>query len=431
MMASPAFRNGFAVLVFFTVLAGDAWRYSISWYGFGAVAIAITTIAAILLVRERRLDRWNVGKLPYPLLAFLLLATVSIAWSHYRGATAIGLLVTWMTIVTAVGVAVTYSWREILNGLAAALRIILGLSLVFELVVATLVRAPLLPFWVDYGDQEKLPKLLYWSRNELFEVFDGGKIQGIVGNSSLLGFVALLGLIVFGLRLAEKRGRGFWPWFWLGIAGLTVLFTRSATITIAIAACAFVVLVILAIRRSRSPRGRAIVYGVIAGAAAAGIAAIFLFSSQLLGVLGKSDDLTGRLLIWERVIGLAQERPAFGWGWISYWMPWVDPFDSLVVRSGVLQLHAHNAWLDVWMQLGVAGLIVFGALVLFTLLRSWTTAVDRPQSAPDAPGEYTVVSMLPILLLVALLVQSVAESRLLVEYGMLLLVITAVKTRSP
>ncbi len=39
------------------------------------------------------------------------------------------------------------------------------------------------------------------------------------------------------------------------------------------------------------------------------------------------------------------------------------------------------------------------------------------------------MSLLPLLLMVALLVQSVAESRLLVEYGMFLLVIVAVKTR--
>jgi O-antigen ligase len=428
MIESRAFRTWFLLLVLFTLLAGESWRYSISWYGFGAIAVFITVVSIAVLLRGKRDRTWRIGSLPYPLFAFLALATLSIAWSHYRGATALGLLVTWMTVVAAVATAIRYTWRELLDALAVALRIILGLSLLFELVVATFVRRPVLPLWVDYGKEADLPKLLYWSRNELFEVFDGGRIQGIVGNSSLLAFLALLGVVVFALKLAERKGRGS-GWVWLAVAGATILFTRSATISVALVAIAVVVAAVLLVRRAQSSRDRAITYWYLAGFVATGVAIALVFGSQLLGVLGKSEDLTGRLGIWEKVIALAQERPAFGWGWVSYWVPWVDPFDHLVTRNGVLQLHAHNAWLDVWMQLGIVGLVVFGALVVSTVARAWLTATDRPQATPGKAGKYSVVSLLPILLLTALLVQSVAESRLLVEYGLFLLVIVAVKTR--
>ena len=53
-----------------------------------------------------------------------------------------------------------------------------------------------------------------------------------------------------------------------------------------------------------------------------------------------------------------------------------EPFDDLVVIRGVTYLQAHNAWLDVFLQLGVIGLIVLLALVLSTLARSWTIAAD-------------------------------------------------------
>ena len=190
--------------------------------------------------------------------------------------------------------------------------------------------------------------------------------------------------------------------------------------------------------------------------------AVTVFGRQLLALVGKSETLTGRAGIWDAVIGLAQQRPGFGWGWVSYWVPWVAPFDHLVTRAGVLQLHAHNAWLDVWLQLGIAGLLVFGFFVLVTSLRAWFVAVDRPGPAAVPAGQPQAAPLQPARPDAtpsrqparqnqpapaepaacrirrhprplhrdqpaadphrrALLVQSLAESRLLVEYGWLLM----------
>jgi len=161
------------------------------------------------------------------------------------------------------------------------------------------------------------------------------------------------------------------------------------------------------------------------------VVGVAAFSSTLLGVLGKSDDLTGRFDIWNRVIELAGQRTVAGWGWVSYWAPWVEPFDGLAVRKGVQYLQAHNAWLDVWLQLGILGLIVFGALAVSTLWRSWFLAVDRPRLGISDTASYSVSSLLPLLLIVALLAQSLAESRILVESGWVLLLVLAIKTKRP
>jgi exopolysaccharide production protein ExoQ len=145
--------------------------------------------------------------------------------------------------------------------------------------------------------------------------------------------------------------------------------------------------------------------------------------------MGKGDTLTGRTDIWDSVIELAQQRPAFGWGWVSYWAPWVKPFDTLAFEGGVHQYQAHNAWLDLWLQVGVVGAVVFGVLLLSTIVRSWFLATDRPQFTPTRTGPFSAASMVPILILTALTVQSLVESRLLIEYGLVLLVIFAVKTK--
>ena len=429
----PAVRAGFLVLVLFTLIAGDAWRYTVGWVGFGVLTVLVTAASVALIVLQR--GRWRLSSIPYPLAAFLAYAVLSVTWSYYPAATALGIIATLITTIAGAAIAVTYTWRELLRCLGLALRLVLGLSLLFELVVAIFVRAPVLPLvpspGMDYSTLDTIPKMLYWSRNELFEVFDGGRIQGILGNSALLAFAAIVGVIVFALQLADGSTRRRSSIFWLVVAAAALLFTRSATVTVALVAVAAVAAVILLVRRAPTPRARALTYGGALVVLAAGVGGVSVFREQLLGLLGKSDDLTGRVGIWHGVIGLAEQRPAFGWGWVSYWIPWIAPFnDPAFFRNGVQQTHAHNAWLDVWLQLGIVGVVLLAALVLSTLVRSWSFAADRPQVVPAEQPRYTVVSLLPLLLLVALLVQSLAESRLLVEFGWVMLVAIAIKTKA-
>ena len=431
MMDSRWFRVGYPALVLFTLLAGDAWRYTVGWFGWAALVLVIAGFGVALLVRHR--SRWAFGRLPYPLLAFLLLASLSTAWSFYPGATLLGTAALLVTAVGALALAVSFSWRELLASLGTAVRFVIGLSFLFELYVSLIQRGPILPLvpepGVDYSTLGTVPKMLYWSRDELFDVLHGGKIQGIVGNSVLLSFAALIGIIVFALQWGGKSGKKRWTLLWLVLSALALAFSRSATIIAALVVVIAVGCAALLVRRARTARARTVTYVSLAGIMVVGLALAVVLHKQLLAILGKSEDFTGRFDIWATVINLAQQRPVFGWGWVSQWVPWVAPFDTLVFRNGVRQLHAHNTWVDIWFQLGIVGLVIFGALVLSTLSRSWSFAVDRPQAAAQAPLPYRVEALLPLLVLTALLVQSLAESKLLVEFGMFFLIIIAVKTK--
>ena len=420
---SARFRSALLTFALFTILAGDVWRYSLTWFGFAGIVVVVSVFSAMLLVRNRA--RWSIGGLPYPLLAFLVLITVSIAWSAYPTASIVGVVATWLTILSGVAFAVSYSWAQLLHSLGVALRVLIAGSLVFELFVSLVLRRPVLPPWFDYGDG-KLAKSLYWSRDLLL---DGGKIQGLPGNSALLGFLALLALIVFGVQLFSGATRRWSTIVWIALAALTVYLTRSATITLAIVGVVVVALAVLAIRRAGSGRVRTGLYWLFAVIVAALATGAVVARDSILALLGKSPDLTGRTDIWDFVIDLAQQRPVVGWGWVSYWAPWAYPLTEMPKEGGVQQFQAHNAWLDIWLQIGIVGLVVFGALVLSTAVRAWLFAVDRRITVPGTVGSYSVESVLPILILTALLVQSIAESRLIIEYGMLLLVITAVKTK--
>ncbi|CAN5206160.1 hypothetical protein BH09ACT1_BH09ACT1_02210 [soil metagenome] len=422
---SRGFRIGFATFVLFTGIAGDFWRDALTWYGYGVMVALGVAGSIVLLRRHSTAAHWK--NLPYPLLAFFAFCLVSITWSDYPLYTTLGAFVQLITAAAGISIAITLSWGELLVALGWALRLILGFSFVFEFIVSVFIRHPIFPVWVVPDDPEHPAALLYWSRNLLF---DGAKIQGIVGNSSLLAMAALLALITFAIQFASRSVNRFWGGFWILVSLLTIAITRSATIFAGLAVVIAVAAIVLLVRRANSPRGRALIYGVLVIVLAAFVVAGTIFRTPLLGLLGKTSTLTGRVGIWEAVIRYAHERPAFGWGWLGYWIPWIEPFKSLdVVRGGVQVLHAHDAWLDVWLQVGIVGLVIFIIWTFSTLARSWLIAKDRIITEPNTLGKYSWVSLLPLLMFSAQLIQSIAESRMLLEGGLMLLVIWSVKTK--
>lgn len=407
--ASP-YRLFLATFGFFTLAAGDFWRYLLSWWGWGAIVLVFLTLAIVELVRSRL----EVRRIPLLLGATLALIVLSIAWSAYRVESVLGVVATLVTTTFAVFLATCFTWAELVDALARAMRVALGLSLLFEFVVSVFVRDKVLPLWVDYSDLDKIPNAFYWSRDLLFE---GGRIQGIVGNANILAMIALLALIAEVAR--RVAGRGSWYGSIVGtvVAVGVLALTRSTTVLVAAVVLAVVVLVAWLARRAHGGRRLGIAIALLVGTGTVAVLAV-VFRGPLLALAGRSSDLTNRLDIWSAVTDLALERPVAGWGWISYWAPWAPPFDDLAVIKGVTYLQAHNAWLDVFLQLGILGLVVLGLLVLTTTLRSWVYAMDGPRT--DA--------LVPLALLVALLVQSLAESRLLIEIGWALLVILSMKT---
>ena len=422
MTRGRGYRRGLATLVLFTVAAGDFWRNLLSWYGWGLICLVVVAAIGVELARTRP----SLRRLPAPLLLFLALATVSVAWSAYPGATLVGLLATWATTAVGVFLALCLTFEDLLDALSEALRWVIGLSLVFELAVAVFVRRPVLPVFPQFDPEAgDIPDAFAWSRAELFT---GGAIQGIVGNANLLALVALVALITVWVQSAAGRLRRSRGWLWMGLALLTLALTRSAAVLAATVVVAGVLALALLARRL-SARARATLSWSVAGAIALGIAAGFVFAGQLLDFLRRNIDLTHRLDIWAIVGELAAERPVAGWGWVSYWAPWVEPFDDLVVINGVTYLQAHNAWVDVHFQLGLVGLLIFAALMATVLGRAWWLATDPPQIAPGRTEPFSATTLLPLLILTALLVQSLAESRLLVELGWVLLVSLAIRTK--
>lgn len=412
MSRRESYQRYLATVGFVTLAAGDLWRNLLSWWGWGAICVVLVILAVVELVHSRV----DLRRLPFTLIGFLVLAVVSIFWSDYPGGTAVGIAALLTTTAFAVFLATVLDLETMVRALGLALRWILGLSFVFEFVVAAFIRHPVLPFFTDYSKLDKIPPAFYWSRDLLFH---GGQIQGIQGNSNLFALAALLALIVFAVQWVSRTASRIWLGFWAVVALAALALTRSSTVLIALAAV-ILVTIFIALVRATSGRRRGLVYG--GGAVVAlGVAAVGVFANgPILQLLGKSTELTNRIPIWTAVLHLANQRPAAGWGWVGYWVPWVEPFTHLAVFKGVTYLQAHDAWIDLYFQLGVIGLIVFGLLVLSTLWRSWFMAIEADR--------HRLIELFPLLVMVALIVHSIAESRLLVEICFSLLVIASIRT---
>lgn len=402
-----------AYLGVFVLSAGDAVRYSVGWWGWGACLAIFFITSMVLLLRNQPLQ--TLRQVPWPLAALLGWMALSTIWSAYPQFTLLGTLAQVLTSLFAVALANLFSWRHLLRIFGNVMRFIIATSLIFEAYVSIVIQEPLAPIFKNFSGSEPPAYAYFWSQANLFT---GERIQGIVGNSNLLAYVAMIGLVVFSVEYAIFAINRKLAVASIVAAMLCVALTKSASIGFAISAVLVAAVVSIAAEgKDRETRHR--YYRLALSAAGAAAFMVFVYRKEVFDFLGKSSNASGRGEIWHKVFGLWEQRPVTGWGWISYWVPGVKPFEGLVTIDRVPQYHAHNAYLDIAMQIGLIGLILFLILLTFMFIKLWRLAV-RHTSA---------LYLWPILIFVGLLVQNITESRLLVEIGWVLLVLFAVKVQ--
>ena len=411
--------RGWCIFVLFIAFSGTAWLHAFGTMATTVITIATGVLSIVLWIVVRPLVQWR--RLPWFVVAYVVWATLSLLWSAWPATTALTLILLYVTTIQALFIGSVLTWREFVRAAASALKWVLGLSIVFELWVSVFVRAPILPgFVVGEADDP----IEYWSRNNLFE---GGRLQGIMGNANLLGPVALMAVIVFAIRFAARAPRRGLLIAWIVLSAYLFYRASSATAWAAAAGVAVVLVTVLLMRRARRPGERTKYYVGYLVIGLGGALTLWLLRDQIFTALGRSADLTGREEIWAAVLERAGERPFAGWGFATPWVPTDPAFDGWIIDHGVTVMQAHNMWVDVFMQLGVVGLVIMGLIYLATTWRSWFFAVDRPRWDLREDRPYSSLTLLPTLTIAILLVQGLAESSPLLGWGWLLLVLFSYK----
>ncbi len=388
---------------------GQAVRNLVDWPGFILASLIMLVIAVKVLIEYRPTLR----VVPPALLVFMVICASSVLWSEYRWVTVFGTAAQWATALAGVLLAVSLDRVRFMRVFELSMVAILGGSLLFEVFVTVFIGHRFAPFTVER--RPDLPGAFYWSENHLLE---GGPIQGLVGNRNLLAFIALLAVVAIVVGMLHRKRIGKLDMTALALAGITMALTRSATVIVALFVVGLVGGVIMAFRRI-PPQYRKLSFGALVAAGFLGLLVVLQHSSTVLGLLGRSD-LTNRVDVWRKVFHIAEQNPILGIGWTSYWAPWAKPFHNLVVIDGVQYLQAHNALLDVWLQVGIVGALAAVALVVWTVWRAI-------QAAVHAETKDVAIAVAPLLLLTALLAQSLTESRLLLEGNWMLFVALSVQ----
>ena len=391
------------------LMSGQGFRYLM-----GVPGYVLLCVGTLVLVVTAFRTRWRDLRPPLLVGAFIALAALSFLWSATRLVTALAVLALVLTTYVAMVTARGSSSSDFMFRLYRGLQISLLMGIVFELVVASLFLEDVTPI---VGDLAALAgegsgvKSIIWSESLLFQ---GGPIQGFVGNRNPFGAIALFLVVVTFILKLERRISRTEGWVTIG-AGVGVhLLTQSATVTaaaiylVAIAASAVVIrLVPLRYKRTLS-------FGVLALSAVAAIMTL-KYRNEIFAFLGRDSDLTSRTEIWDDVVEFAVQRPD-GWGYVGVWPIWAHPYSEMGTEvKWVRPVHAHNAFLDAWLQLGLIGLILLLAMLVLLFGSAWRL-VERA-----GKGD-TYIPLGWALLTVALALQALTESRLLVEGGWFLFV---------
>lgn len=352
--------------------------------------------AAILFVRREEIS-WP-RLLPSTLLLFLALALASAVWSTDRGRTLLGWLALFAIAFLAVVVAHVRDTLQTVRATGDVLRLLLGVSLALEILSGILFDVP----FTFLGIQGNLAA--------------GGPVQGIFGTRNLLGLATVIALITFVVEWRTASVRPGLSIFSVILAGSLAFLSASPTVFV-VAVGVGVASGALTLVRHTTPARRGIVQGSLAGVVVvAGIIA-YAMRHTIIAWMNAGSDFSTRSELWDAILNLVALRPVQGWGWFGPWDRNELPFYLINFNVDDRHASALNAYFDVLLQLGWAGLLIFAGFCGITLVRSWFVASQRR----------SVVYAWTPLITVTLLIESMFESFTIVGVGWFMLVLCAVR----
>ena len=112
------------------------------------------------------------------------------------------------------------------------------------------------------------------------------------------------------------------------------------------------------------------VLGAAVALSATACAGYFLFP-LVAQWMGRDATLSGRTLIWKQVWIFILQRPLLGWGYDAFWRGTQGEAFRVMATVRFMVFHAHNGFLEILLELGVAGLVLFALSYLRAWRRLW------------------------------------------------------------
>lgn len=234
-----------------------------------------------------------------------------------------------------------------------------------------------------------------------------GAWKGVYGQKNALGNMMVLSSLTF-FTLSKENSRLYrWFGFIFSIV-LMLLSTSKSSLTISF----LLISIVIFYKNFRWQRKVSVIFANI-GLLILGCISLLVstYWIELLNSLGKDVTLTGRVPLWSYVLAKVMERPLFGYGLSAFWAPnshYAIEAGKRVTGGGWIPPNAHNGLLDLTLDLGLIG----GLLFLMTYFTTFIRALKR------AYGTKNPEDLWPLSYLTFLAMNNVTESLLLGKYGL-------------
>jgi O-antigen ligase len=314
--------------------------------------VLITIILMVSLVLSIRYRDAIVPAIPgmIPVLCFLALAVASTMWSDYplislrRSGTAIA------TAIWGAYLATRFGLRDVIVLFAQAIFIVAVASLLVGLAFPAITY--------DLNDLAGPGGLLGW--------------RGVFDSKNTLGIIMTMGAVTM-LYLSISPGmpwRNKVPWA-IGILLCTTLLYLSQSRTSWVAALVGVATCFVVRMTYRRPAVSLVVVAWLVLLAVPAVLFVLNDLGTMTSLIGKDATLTGRVDLWQLVLPYGDKRPWLGYGYGAFWND-DSPMTQEIWRilNSYKPPHAHNGWIETYLELGFTGCIVVAIQMLQMLFAS-------------------------------------------------------------
>lgn len=318
----------------------------------------------------------------WPIFVFILWAIVSISWSPVFEVSLSRVLIFVVCSFAAIYFGSRSEMGELVTFLAGALAFVS---------LACLIAAWV---WPDYGVSS------FW--------FYHGAWTGIFWHRNYLGVFMVVAMAVDSVKLLEWKSlpilqKILWSASFL-LSAFLLAKSKSATgLLSAVVVLGFLLLIVLWLRFQK--KLKKIHYLLILAVLLAALMLAIFNLDKIFALVGRNSSLTGRVPMWQylfqNVIAL---RPLQGYGFDSIWH--LSGFRTGLgerVAWGTQVLIGDNGLIDIWLNLGLVGVVLMCGLLLLALVNSVKYLLR----------ERTMLAAWPLLLLVFTLVANISLSLML------------------
>lgn len=200
-----------------------------------------------------------------------------------------------------------------------------------------------------------------------------GAWRGIFTHKNQLGQMSVLGGIVFSLGAVQSIG---WRrWLHLSFLALAVIMLLGSRSTTALVLSVLLMTVVLLYRVISQLPGliKGAITSLAVGLSIPAMVVVPPILEGLLGFLGKDLTLSGRVQLWAFLLPYALKKIITGYGYSAFWLGFNGPSADVWDVFSWYPPHAHNGYLDVWLELGMTGLLIWMVMLVLLVLRQLRT----------------------------------------------------------